>query len=495
MAVTTCLTEMQQKKLQSCFGGKRFTLLYKASVHDFSGYNVYKRCNNQGPTVMVIYSAHDIFGAYIKDSYQEYGDKIPIVLFAFQKNEISECEIGAYSPSTFLCLYKEDNCLEFLLNLDGKKVTMTLDTIKKLQLKVQVSNEGHQKHEKDKIISIKECEVFRCEDLLDKRNMEEITQLHKSLLFDIKSYRPYRDLVHQIRILLLGPTGAGKSSFFNSVKSVFRGHVTHQALVGSDAAGVSDKYRVYSIKDAGHNNSLPFILCDSMGLGEEDKGPCMDDIVYILKGHISDRYQFNSMKAITPGHSNYIENPLLKDRIHCAVFVFNINSVEHLSYEMMAKIKKIRRELIKCGIIHVVLLTHVDSLDLITKGDFIDIYRCTPVKFKLEMVHRELGFALSDILVVSNYTSEWELEPVKDLLILSALRQMLWAADDFLEDLPPEKTGSCIWWYRHLKVSALWLPPAWIYCSPCFSNSLDNTCCTSSIKDQIEVSIYTKILF
>ncbi|XP_072610888.1 interferon-induced protein 44 isoform X3 [Vulpes vulpes] len=440
MAVTTCLTEMQEKKLQSCFGGKRFTLLYKASVHDFSGHNVYKRCNNQGPTVMVIYSGHDIFGAYIKDSYQEYGEKIPIVLFAFQKNEISECKIGAYSPSTFLCLYNEDNCSEFLLNLDGKKVTMKLDAIEKLQLKGQVSNERHQKHQKDQIISIKECEVFRCEDLLDKRNMEEITQLHKSLLFDIKSYRPYRDLVRQIRILLLGPTGAGKSSFFNSVKSVFRGHVTHQALVGSDAAGVSDKYRVYSIKDAGHYNSLPFILCDSMGLGEEDKGPCMDDIVYILKGHISDRYQFNPMKPITPGHSNYIENPLLKDRIHCAVFVFNINSVEHLSYEMMAKIKKIRRELIKCGIIHVVLLTHVDSLDLITKGDFIDIYRCTPVKCKLQMVHKELGFALSDILVVSNYTSEWELEPVKDLLILSALRQMLWAADDFLEDLPPEKT-------------------------------------------------------
>lgn len=35
------------------------------------------------------------------------------------------------------------------------------------------------------------------------------------------------------------------------------------------------------------------------------------------------------------------------------------------------------------GIIHVVLLTHVDSLDLITKGDFIDIYRCTLVKCKV----------------------------------------------------------------------------------------------------------------
>lgn len=59
--------------------------------------------------------------------------------------------------------------------------------------------------------------------------------------------------------------------------------------------------------------------------------------------------------------------------------------------------------------------------------------------FQREEVHKKLGFALSDILVVSNYTSEWTLDPIKDVLNLSALRQMLWAADDFLEDLPLEK--------------------------------------------------------
>ncbi|KAF3819696.1 hypothetical protein GH733_015205, partial [Mirounga leonina] len=169
-----------------------------------------------------------------------------------------------------------------------------------------------------------------------------------------------------------------------------------------------------------------------MGLREKEKG-CVDDIVYILKGHISDRYQFNSTKPIIPGHSNYIDYPLLKDRIHCVAFVFDINSVEYLSCDMMQRSKKF-----KGSVAHVVLLTHVDRMDLITRGDLRDIYRCMPVKLKLETVHRELGFALSNILVT------------------------LWAADDFLEDLPLEKTGRCIWWYRDLKVSCMAIP-AWIY--------------------------------
>lgn len=264
--------------------------------------------------------------------------------------------------------------------------------------------------------------------------------LRESLLSALRTYKPYRELVHQTRILLLGPIGAGKSSFFNSVKSVFRGHVTYQALVGSDTTGTTKQYRTYSIKDGKDGKSLPFILCDSMGLDEEG-GMCMDDILHILKGHISDRYQFNFMKPITPGHGNWNDFPLLQDRIHCVAIVLDANSVEDLSSEMVAKIKRIRREMIKCGMAHVVLLTNVDSMPLISEGDLIDIYRCMPVKLKLEAVHRKLGFALSDILVVSNYTSEWDLDPVKDVLILSALRQMLWAADDFLEDLPPEETG------------------------------------------------------
>ncbi|XP_066121060.1 interferon-induced protein 44 isoform X1 [Saccopteryx bilineata] len=424
MALTTCLTWMQEKRLQNFLKGKQLKLLYMASVHNFCSKDLLQRCCDQGPTITMIYTSDCIIGAYILDNYQDK-KKVPIILLALKETNILGCKIRPCFPlvRSHHGEFLYDKSSNFQICLEKKKVFISLNVIEKLDLPP------------DTDISFQECQVFRCEDLLDTRKMTGVNELRESLLSAVRTYKPYRDLVRQVRILLLGPIGAGKSSFFNSVKSAFHGHVTHQAVVGSSRTGMSKQYRTYSIKDGKDGNPLPFILCDSMGLSEEG-GLCMEDLLYILKGHISDRYQFNFMKPITQGHGDYIDFPLLGNRIHCVTFVFDVNSVENLSYEMLAKIKRIRRELIKCGVVHVVLLTCVDTMDLIKREDLIDIYKCMPVKLKIEAVHKKLGVALSDIFVVSNYVSEWDLDPLKDVLVLSALRQMLLAADDFLEDLP-----------------------------------------------------------
>ncbi|KAJ8793474.1 hypothetical protein J1605_019308, partial [Eschrichtius robustus] len=90
-----------------------------------------------------------------------------------------------------------------------------------------------------------ECEVFRVEGIKDAagyiNRITRATQHRNSLLADLRAYRPYADLVSEIRILLLGPVGSGKSSFFNSVKSIFHGHLTHQAIVGSDVTSITEQ--------------------------------------------------------------------------------------------------------------------------------------------------------------------------------------------------------------------------------------------------------------
>lgn len=51
-----------------------------------------------------------------------------------------------------------------------------------------------------------------------------------------ESYKPACGAVSEARVLLLGPVGAGKSSFISSVQSVFSGRVINRAMVGSSAS-------------------------------------------------------------------------------------------------------------------------------------------------------------------------------------------------------------------------------------------------------------------
>ncbi|XP_052034917.1 interferon-induced protein 44-like isoform X2 [Apodemus sylvaticus] len=330
MAMRTRLTWQQEKCLQNYLGGKRFCLLYKASVQKFSSQNLLCTCDSQGPIMIVVYSENCVIGLYLQEGIR--GKEVSITAFALQETGFSLCAIGTDSPYLLFLIRKNSG---LCILLDEKTVAISPGIRKMLRLP-----------DHNDVTSIQECEAFRCDELLDERMTRGVAVLHSNLLQALRNYKPYGDLVQQTRILLLGPTGAGKSSFVNSVKSVFRGCITHQALVGCDENGISDKYRTYSIMSKDNSGPLPFVLCDSLGLCE-NAGLHTADVGHILKGHTPDRYEFDSMKPITPKHPNYIHDPLLKDRIHCVVFVFDINCFELLSCELVAKIKQIRRDLIK----------------------------------------------------------------------------------------------------------------------------------------------------
>ena len=56
----------------------------------------------------------------------------------------------------------------------------------------------------------------------------------KEIKENLLAYRPVSESnVTAANILLLGQIGAGKSSFFNSVNSIFRGKITSKACSGS----------------------------------------------------------------------------------------------------------------------------------------------------------------------------------------------------------------------------------------------------------------------
>ncbi len=61
-----------------------------------------------------------------------------------------------------------------------------------------------------------------------------IARFLETLRAEIVQYTPPESLkMKQANILLVGQVGAGKSSFFNTITSIYRGHVTLQAVTGS----------------------------------------------------------------------------------------------------------------------------------------------------------------------------------------------------------------------------------------------------------------------
>ena len=75
--------------------------------------------------------------------------------------------------------------------------------------------------------------------------LSSAVQTYEEIRDSIVSYKLLKKSgISHINILLIGEVGAGKSSFFNSVNSVFRGYVTSLANAGSMGKSVTTQVTI-----------------------------------------------------------------------------------------------------------------------------------------------------------------------------------------------------------------------------------------------------------
>ncbi|XP_049444609.1 interferon-induced protein 44-like isoform X2 [Epinephelus fuscoguttatus] len=259
----------------------------------------------------------------------------------------------------------------------------------------------------------------------------------------IKMYKPTVSSVSQVRVLLIGPVGAGKSSFFNSINSVFRGHVTSQAIAGSSTTSLTTQFRTFSVKAGRDGKPLPIILCDTMGLEESRAaGLEIDDISSILKGHLPDRYQFNPSAPLNSEAHGYCKSPRLKDKIHCVVYVVDACKVSIMPTKVEEKLDAVRRKVNLMGIPQLVLLTKVDEACPLVKEDMKNIYKSGYIKEIMQEVSALLGVPVSCVVPVKNYFEELELDLSCDILLLSAVMQMLRFADNYFDEISDQLSNT-----------------------------------------------------
>ncbi|XP_030630439.1 interferon-induced protein 44-like [Chanos chanos] len=436
--VTSRLTKEQEKKLCTLLGHAKLSLLFKATVHGYGTDTFHNKCDQQGPTVTVAYNKSGyVFGAYTSKDYAQTGQDMAdnqAFLFSFcnSKPKAEPLRVVSNNPQyaftdgntgpnygslVFLC----DNTA----TVQSNPGTYMFDPVKM--------------HGND--LQLIECEVYRVEDygrLMETpwRTIQWTSERKKALMENITNWRPDVGSVKQARMLLVGPVGAGKSSFFNSVSSVFRGHVTSQANTGSAGTSLTTEFRTYSIKAGQKGKTLPIILCDSMGLEEGlNSGMNLDDFTSIVRGQMQDRYQFNSSMPLQAESLYYRKSVELKDKIHTVAYVIDARKVKLLPDKMIEKFAALRKKANQMSVPQLVLLTKVDEACPLVAADLKNVYRSNYINRMMREVSDLLGVSLLSVVPVKNYSQELELDNDTDVLLLSAVNQMLRVAEGYFDDI------------------------------------------------------------
>ncbi|XP_067680289.1 interferon-induced protein 44-like [Haliotis asinina] len=449
------LTKKDQKQLRKWLDGvKGFELLYKATRDGCSNTAFHQKCDNKGPTVTVLYNTSDcVFGGYTSVSWDSAGAyRVDPTAFLFRLYFKGSSSPKRYQTTNGTnAIYGHVNYgptfggghdihsfngtvalsgASFPLNgymTPGNSYNMAGDNAASLACSSLVCYD---------------VEVYSVKDgsILNDDPWRQLTDSKpKVLKSEIETYSPIEGVkVGRVNILLVGAVGAGKSSYFNTINSIFRGHVTSQACSGSTEHSLTTHYRKYKVRSSETGKPLKFRLCDTRGL-EEAQGMDATDVVAILDGHLPDKYMFNPAVSISPDTPGYNKSPVTQDKIHCLAFVMDGCSVDVFPDKILQNMKAIQQKANQRGIPQVVILTKVDKACPYVEENPGTLFYSSAVSELVEQVSQLVGLPRAHVLPVKNYEKEMELVDNVDVPALVSLRQMLRFADDYLYNFLDEE--------------------------------------------------------
>lgn len=433
-------------------GPKQFELLYSIMRDGCNATTFHQKCDGQGPTVTVLYNQQGtVYGAYTALNWDQSGawkSDGTAFMFRLQLNGTAAANKFAaktathaiYCPSTYGPAFGDGHDLFTFQNsvtnsggyfaLNGyMKIGNTFDP------KGVSSNDINNGN-----MNVNELEVYKVTDgkrtkCLDKpwRNTPEWNmKFLQNLKSELDSFSPpFRVQVPQSNILIIGPVGAGKSSFFNTIASVFRGRVTGQAPSGCAEHSITSHYSSYQVRSCSSGKPLKFRLCDTRGL-EETQGIDANDVSFLLDGNVPDGYLFNPSAPISPEIPGFKKNTTLKDKIHCVCIVIDGSTAGILPEKMLEKIKGMQAKMHFRRVPQMVLLTKVDKICPEVESDTSKVYKSEAVLEQVNKISQLLGIPRNYVLPVKNYETEIELSDDVNILALLCLRQLLRASEDYM---------------------------------------------------------------
>lgn len=284
-----------------------FRLLYKISRDGCSSQTFHQQCDDQGATVTVFYNTNTtIYGGYLSQSWNSAGRYIndsKAFLFRLQYNgssnplkfPVSDASKagygnGGYGPTfgsghDIQAFSGQINCSGNVFSLNGGLSSGDSYNLNGQTVHTLANNSS----------KVTDLEVYRViegqkQDSPWREHLEWTNETMQELKETLLDYKPMTEAnVSAANILLIGQTGAGKSSFFNSINSIFRGKIINRAVTGRSEHSVTTMYRQYEVKDYSRKQFLNLRLCDTCGF-QEESALNTQEFVFNLSGHLPDCY-------------------------------------------------------------------------------------------------------------------------------------------------------------------------------------------------------------
>ncbi|XP_046564052.1 interferon-induced protein 44-like [Haliotis rubra] len=447
--MTSHLSSSHRKQLSTWLGGnKQFKLLYSTATDECGASAFHSKCDNLGATVTVARNtAGWVFGGYtnvswgVTSSSYSYDDRAFLFRLdrdgSFQpkkyrlKDEHEKRAIcqnsscGPYFGEDLLFLnegpyQKEDGFFPCEpASKHGADYDMAGDTATDF-----TGND----------LELSAIDVYKVQDANVEfddpwRNIGNAD--HGKLMTQLERYCPVEEAkLDHVNLLLVGAVGSGKSSYFNTINSMFKGHVTGQARSGSTTHSLTQGFKVYKVRSKS-GTPLKFRLCDTRGL-EGDNGMKPEDLVAFLDGHVENGFQFNPFTKLGPETRGYRKSPSFEDTAHCVVFVVDASTVDVFSDKILEVVKEFQESANARGVPQVVLLTKVGKVCPFLDKDLSGLFKTITVSDLVDTVAQMFGIPRSCVLPIKNYEKETELDVRVDVPALLSLQQILRLADDYL---------------------------------------------------------------
>ncbi|XP_027008210.2 interferon-induced protein 44-like [Tachysurus fulvidraco] len=259
----------------------------------------------------------------------------------------------------------------------------------------------------------------------------------------LKSFKTFQicNEVKELRFLVCGPVGSGKSSTINTIRTIFEGRQFIDCLA---AAGSTTShtlcYERYQI--ASEERSFPFVFNDIMG-SETDSGVLNEDIISALKGHIKEGYTFNPQTPLSDSDLYYNKNPTLSDQMHCLVFIMPADTISNQDQKFLQKMNSVMKAASSMAMPQVVFMTRVDRACPITKENLQNIYKSKKIKDNMQKCSNKLGVTLNRIFPVMNYHEQIHMNDDINCLMLDALTQIIYFANDYVLKKSSQQQLTC----------------------------------------------------